>query len=127
MTVRGFIGGIFTLIGWGIALLSGACSVFLGFGMVLKTGLGGLAILLLFGGIPFAIGLFFIWLGKKIRGRPESERAGDIADVFGEAADSSAIGEDGYYRPGPNPLKALSQNRPQSKSEGPIRNPLRRE
>jgi hypothetical protein len=98
MTARGFIGGLFTLIGWLLAILSGGCSLFYGLPMMLSMDVGIIGLVLIYGGIPFAVGLFLVWLGGRVRGRPPEQGPEAIADVFGEAGEQEK-------RPVPNPLK----------------------
>jgi hypothetical protein len=114
VTVRRFIAGIFTLIGWLLALLSGGCSLYVGLVGVMRGGAlnaNVLLFLLIVFGVPFLIGLGLVGIGRLIRGRPEQDQTEDIANVFGESGG-----------PRRNPLR----DRPATVREGAIPNPLKR-
>lgn len=75
--MKGFFGGLFMVIGGIIATLSGLCNVFYFFMMLVDAFSAhhgwndiqaGLGLMMIVGGIPFAVGLFLYWVGKLISG-----------------------------------------------------------
>ncbi len=78
MSVRGYLGGLFSVIGWLIALLTGGCTLIFLFQMfsdLLRgnpyVGVSDIALVLIMGGIPFLIGVGIIKIGSRIRGKSE--------------------------------------------------------
>ena len=69
MTVRGFFGGLFLVIGWLVTVLSGGCSLIVSL-ISLGNGTpnGFLSLVFLVGGIPFVVGLVLIFIGRLIWG-----------------------------------------------------------
>ncbi len=78
MSVRGFWGGLFLVIGWLITVLSGGCSIIVSL-ITLSNGTpnGFLSLVLLVGGIPFLIGLVLIFVGRLIWGKSKPDNLGN--------------------------------------------------
>jgi len=71
--MKEFFGGLLMAVGGLIAVLSGMCSLAM-FASGLRRGLSGLAdslsslpLILLFGGVPFALGAGLFMLGRRLR------------------------------------------------------------
>ncbi len=78
MSVRGFFCGLFLLVVWLIALLTGGCTLFFLFQMLSDAitgnpyvGVSDIALVLMVGGIPFLVGVGIIKIGSFIRGNSE--------------------------------------------------------
>lgn len=78
MSVRGFFGGLFLVIGGLTAILSGGCTVLfiivflneaLASGKDLSAFFNALWVPFMFGGIPFIAGVILFWIGRLIRGK----------------------------------------------------------
>lgn len=64
--MRTLVGGILLAIGILIAGASGLCTVFFAISVVNGGGLGALPVVLLFGGVPFAIGSGLFFAGRSL-------------------------------------------------------------
>ena len=79
MSVRGFFGGLFLVIGWLITVLSGGCTIIVSF-ITLSRGTPDdffLGLVLLVGGVPFVIGLVLIFVGRLIWGKSKPDNLGN--------------------------------------------------
>jgi hypothetical protein len=66
MTATRFFGGLLMAAGGLIAVSAGLCSAFVTFVGMTQSGSGLAPLVLLFGGIPFAIGLALFFVGRGL-------------------------------------------------------------
>ena len=77
MTVNSFISALFSTIGWIGVVLSGGCSIIVLGNWSASNPYVNLYTILLFGGVPLLICVFFIWLGKKLADKDKSSMGND--------------------------------------------------
>ncbi len=73
MTARTFFAWILMSIGGLVALLAGGCSLVLASLILIDGPANGLWVVLTFGGVPFVVGLAFLWAGKALLPKESSE------------------------------------------------------
>jgi uncharacterized protein YjeT (DUF2065 family) len=67
--VARFFGYVLIVIGGGLCVLSGLCTLAFAGWSVTQFDLGSIGAELMFGGPPFAIGAVLFWLGRKLLNR----------------------------------------------------------